>query len=221
MVAKKKDQDQDPVVNQTINKTVTVNRVEAASASNKNGLGTAALVLGIIGIVFAFIPFLDFGSGIIPLIGLILGLVGLTHLPKKPAVIGSIVAGVGVVLSIIMMVTYIAIFFNAAKQVEKDNSAPVSVIYSVTGSGSDASVTYSTYTNGSSGTNQATSVALPFSKTVTGTKGWSNYALTATNGQNDTGDISCKITVAGKVVSTQTSSGAFATVACSATGTSD
>ena len=186
------------------------------ASKQSNGLGTAALALGIIGLILAFIPFVNFATGIIPLIGLILGLVGLGKLPKGRAIAGVITSGVALVMTIIMITVYMGIFFVAVGSAVEEQNTPVSVEYSVTGAATDATVTYSTYTNSQSGTEQATGQTLPFSKTVTGTKGWSSYSLTATNGADDKSDISCKITVDGEVVAEQTSTGSFATVNCTA-----
>lgn len=187
-----------------------------AVTTQTNGKGTAALVLGIIGLVFAFIPFVNFGTGIIPLIGLILGLIGLGKLPKGRAIAGVILSSLAILINIIMVTVYIGVFFAAVGSAVEEQNTPVSVEYSVTGPATNATITYSTYTNGQSGTEQATEQTLPFSKTVTGTKGWSSYSLTATNGLDDKSDISCKISVDGKVVSEQTSTGSFATVNCTA-----
>lgn len=186
-----------------------------------NGLGTAALVLGIIGLVAAFIPFLNYGSGVIPFVGLILGIIALSkkNVKKSTALAGTIVSAVAVILSIIMAIVYTGLFFHAVDQsvqkTNQENNTPVSVVYEVDGASKSATVTYSSYSNGASGTEQASGQALPFTKTVTGTKGWSGYTLTATNGMNDDSDISCKITVDGKTVAQQTSTGQYATVSCS------
>lgn len=194
---------------------------QTESTLRPNPLGTAALVLGIICFVLAFIPFLDYGSGFIGLIGLVLGLVSLLgkNKRKKIAVAGTIVSAVALILSIVMAVTYTASFANSVKtsidKTNADNATPVSVVYNVTGDSTDATVTYSTYANGQSGSEQATNQALPFSKTVTGTKGgFNSYTLTASNGSTGA-SITCTITVDGKVVSTQTASGQYASATCS------
>jgi hypothetical protein len=62
----------------------------------------------------------------------------------------------------------------------------------------------------------ATGQKLPFSKTVTEKQGLIPvYSVTGTNGLTGS-DISCKITVDGKVVAEQTSTGQFASVDCTA-----
>jgi hypothetical protein len=193
-----------------------------APAKPSNGLGIAAIVLGGIGFLFAFIPFLDFATGILPLIGLILGIVALvskTNKKKGPAIAGTIISAIAAITTILMIVVYTAVFFASVGTAVQESTTPVSVAYDVTG-GTASSITYSTYTNGQSGTEQATNQTLPFTKTVTGTKGWSSYSLTAQNSNEDT-DITCAISVDGKQVATQTSHGAYALVTCSSTGTAN
>ncbi len=192
---------------------------ESRQHHTENGLATPALVLGIIAFVTAFIPFVNFVSGAIGLIGLILGIVALVKNKQKGlAVAGTVISAVAGVLSIIMIITYTAIFFgvvgSAINQTNEEMNAPVTVTYEVTGAGKNVSVTYSTYANGTSGTEQVTSAELPFTKTVEGTKGWSSYSITATNGFDDDADVSCSIKINDEVVVSRTSSGKFATVSC-------
>lgn len=194
--------------------------VKEQQTKSSNGLAVAAVVLGSIGLVCAFIPFLNFATGILPLIGLILGIVALaskTNKKKGLAIAGTILSAAAGVLTIIMITVYTAVFFGAVHNAVQESNTPVSVVYEVTGGAEANSVTYSTYTNGQSGTEQATNQMLPFSKTVEGTKGWSSYTLTAQNGNTDT-DLTCKISVDGKEVATQTSHGAYAVVTCTSTG---
>ncbi len=94
--------------------------------------------------------------------------------------------------------------------------------YSITGASQDANVTYTTYSGGNFGTEQSSSTPLPFTKALT-IKGSSDsfsfhsFTLTAINGINDTGSIACSITVDGKTIASQTSSGSLADVTCSGT----
>lgn len=69
------------------------------------GLGTAALVLGIVGTVFAVIPHTG-GFGIfLGIVGLVLGIIGLRKKGKR-AVAGTVLAGVAVVLGSIFSGVY-------------------------------------------------------------------------------------------------------------------
>jgi len=196
---------------------------ESDIKNNKNGLAMAALILGIVAFVLAFIPFVNFLAGAVALVGLVLGIIGITkHTKRGIAIAGTIISIVAGIVSIVMVLAYTAIFFGALGQAvdesNKDMSTPVQVTYQVDGTATDASITYYTYANGNSGSEQLTGQTLPFTKTVTGTKGWSSYSVSATNGFDDDTDISCKITVDGKVVASQNGHGKFASVYCSGSG---
>ncbi|MFF1573196.1 DUF4190 domain-containing protein [Leifsonia sp. NPDC058292] len=199
-----------------------------APAQSSNGLGIAALVIGILAFIGAFIPFLNYGAWFLGLIGLVLGIIGLVQKNKKKSVAltGTIISGVAIILSIVLAIAYTAAFASAVndeiKKQDAQASQPVEVVYDVTGTSTDTSITYSTYTNGGSGSETASNQPLPWTKSITVKKGgtfdFSSFSVTATAGQ-DGGDVACKITVGGKVVSEQTASGEFAFVTCNATGT--
>jgi hypothetical protein len=199
-----------------------------APAKTGNGLGIAALILGILALIGAFIPFLNYGAWFLGLIGLVLGIIGLIQKNKKKgvALTGTILSGVAIILSIILSIVYTAAFASAVNtEVKKQDAAaaqPVEVVYDVTGTSTATTIIYSTYSDGGSGSETASNQALPWTKSITVKKGgafdFSSFSLTATAGQ-DGGDVACKITVGGKVVSEQKSSGQFATVGCNATGT--
>jgi hypothetical protein len=194
-----------------------------APAKRTNGFGIAALILGILATIGAIIPILNYGAWFLGLIGLVLGIVGLVAKDRArgTAITGTILSALGIILSIILSIAY-TVGFAAAVKTEIDKSsaaaaAPVDVVYELTGTSTDATVTYSTWSDGKAGTEQATGQALPWTKTFTVTKGgdfdFKAFTLTGTNGQTGT-DIGCKITVGGKVVSQQTSTGAYASVLC-------
>jgi hypothetical protein len=202
--------------------------VAPTPAKAGNGLGVAALILGIVALIGAFIPFLNYGAWFFGLIGLVLGIIGLVQKNKKKgvALTGTILSGVAIILSIVLSIVYTAAFASAVNtEIKKQDVAaaqPVDVVYDVTGTSTDTSITYSTYSNGASGSETASNQPLPWTKSITVKKGgtfdFNSFSVTATTGQ-DGGDVACKITVAGKVVSEQASSGQFAMVSCNATGT--
>lgn len=199
-----------------------------------NGLGIAALILGILALIGAFIPFLNYGAWFLGLVGLVLGIVGLVQKNKAKglALTGTILSGAAIVLSIVLSIVYTALFAAAVdssikesiKQDEAVASQPVDVVYDVTGTSTDASIIYSTYSDGGSKSESASGQALPWTKTITVKKGgafdFSSFTVTATAGQSG-GDVACSITVDGKVVAEQKASGAFAVASCVATGTGD
>jgi hypothetical protein len=84
------------------------------------------------------------------------------------------------------------------------------VTYQVTGSATDASLTYE---NGGGGTSQE-KVTLPWSQTVKAPE--SGFLYISAQNEHDYGDITCTITVDGKVIKTSTSTGAYTIASCSA-----
>lgn len=95
-------------------------------------------------------------------------------------------------------------------------------VYAVTSEGAATAnnISYFSIANGQSGQEQANGAALPWSKTVdlgSGPFNFSSLSLTAQAAQGAT-SISCTITIDGKVKAQQTSTGPFAVVSCSASG---
>lgn len=199
-----------------------------AAPKATNGLGIAALILGVLGLIGAFIPILGIGAGFLAFIGLVLGIIALFLKGKAKgiAIAGTVISGVALILSIVMAIVYTAAFAAGVQQQIKEDEAAanrdVVVTYEITGAAADASITYSTFNDGASGTEQATGQTLPWTKDITVKAGgdfdWSSFYLSGMNGIDDTGDISCKITVDDEVVSEQTSTGQFANVSCSSSG---
>jgi len=193
---------------------------EPGPARRRGGLGIAALVLGIAGFVFAWIPFASYVAIGLAGIGVILGILALVLRGRRTGlgIAGLIISAVALIAAIMMTVLYAAIFFaakTASDDITKTENKQVTVVYQVTGNSTDATVSYTS--TSASGTSESTGVKLPFSKTVTEKQGLIPlYTLTATNGTTGT-DVSCSITVDGKVVAHETSSGQFATVDCTAT----
>jgi hypothetical protein len=188
-----------------------------------NGFGIAALILGIITVVAFAIPFVNYvaiGTGVI---GIVLAIVGLTRKgrPHGTSIAGLILSAIGMILAIIMVVVYAAIFFAASDAVDKSNKAAAAehtVTYTVTGDSTDSTIDYSTYTDGASGSEEAKSAKLPWTKEekITGSAEglkFNSFTLSAMNGETGN-EITCEIKVDGKVVSTQKSSGQYASATC-------
>ncbi|MEU7292439.1 DUF4190 domain-containing protein [Streptomyces exfoliatus] len=91
----------------------------------RNGLGTAALILGIIGTLSGLIPFLFWLAGILGLIALILGLTGKGRVKrgeasnKGVALTGAILGLVSLVLSVVGAVITFTAFSNAVDELDK------------------------------------------------------------------------------------------------------
>jgi hypothetical protein len=78
-----------------------------------NGLGIAALVLGILAILFAFIPIVGIASYPLAIVGVVLGLVGLgrvrTGRSSRGITLAGLIASVlGLVLVIVSTVVYVS-----------------------------------------------------------------------------------------------------------------
>jgi hypothetical protein len=188
-----------------------------------NGFGVAALVIGIVALVGSAIPFVNYVTGPLAFVALALGIVGivLKNRPKAAAIAGTIIAAVALLISIILASAYTAGFNAVVHSVQTDNSnaaKSITLVYTVTGDSTDSSITYATYADGNSGSEQANDAALPFTKSYTVKQGgnfdFKSYSVFATNGQTGT-TITCSITLDGKVVSTKTSTGQFASADCS------
>ncbi|PPF86256.1 hypothetical protein C5B96_04900 [Subtercola sp. Z020] len=191
-----------------------------------NGFGVTALVLGILALLGSFIPFLNYATGFLALVGIVFGIIGLI-VKGRPKVLAGVGLGISVlalILSIVLAIVYTAAFAGSVSSAIATASAEanveVPVVYSVTGDGT-ASITYSTFTTGTSGSESANGQTLPFEKDVVAKTGgsfdYNSFSVSAIGDENTT-SLTCTITVNGKVVSTQTGTGAYATALCNASG---
>ncbi|CAN5376685.1 hypothetical protein BH09ACT6_BH09ACT6_18310 [soil metagenome] len=198
----------------------------AAPPRKTNGLGITSIILGGLAFLGAFIPFLNYGTGFIAFVGLVLGIIGLIlkNHGKPTAIAGTIISVVALILSIVMAIVYTAAFTsgvsNAIATASAEANQDVAVVYQASGDGK-ASIFYSTFSNGRSGTESATGTILPWEKDLTVKAGgqfdFNSFNLTVT-GDADTTSVTCTISVAGKVISTQTGNGAYSTASCNASG---
>ncbi|WP_432249219.1 DUF4190 domain-containing protein [Streptomyces sanyensis] len=96
-----------------------------APAQARNGLGTTALVLGIIGLLIAFVPLLFWLGGILGLLALIFGLVGLGRAKrgeatnKGVAVAGTVLAALTLVASVFMGIVTVMAVDEAVDEINK------------------------------------------------------------------------------------------------------
>ncbi|MDA3806098.1 MULTISPECIES: MmpS family transport accessory protein [unclassified Clavibacter] len=200
-----------------------------APRTNGNGLGLAALIVGIVALVGSVIPFLNYVTGFVAFVGLVLGVIALflKNRRKGAAIAGTIISVVALILSVVLAVTYTAGFASGVSDAIETSQAEasaaaereVTVTYELTGSATSVSATYSTFTDGNSGSEQATEQALPFSKEIVakvgGTFDFSSFTLSGTSG-TEGGDVTCRILVDGAPVAEQTATGAYASAFCSA-----
>lgn len=90
----------------------------APPAKRGNGLGLAALILGIVALIGAFIPFVNYVSGVIAVAGIILGIIAITRKdkPKKAGMAGLIVSVIALILSIVLAIAYTVGFVAAVDE---------------------------------------------------------------------------------------------------------
>ncbi|MFP1629087.1 DUF4352 domain-containing protein [Streptomyces sp. 5K101] len=88
-----------------------------ASAPVRNGLGTAALVLGIIGTVTGFVPLLFWLGGLLGLLALVLGLIGRGR-AKRGEAGNKGAATAGAILGLIAMIVGVVIGIATVKAVD-------------------------------------------------------------------------------------------------------
>ncbi|GAA2224664.1 DUF4190 domain-containing protein [Herbiconiux moechotypicola] len=189
-------------------------------------MGTAALILGIVSFVGAFIPLFGYLAVLIALVGLVLGIVALFFAGRRrgPAIAGIILNAVGAVLAVVMSIVYTFVFFGAlitsaiAAAEDADSRSPeVALVYEIDGTGSDVDVTYTTSVDGVQAVERETVRNLPFEAEfevgVDGADRYASYTITAVNGA-DGGDVTCRITLDGALIAEDTASGAYATASC-------
>ena len=197
------------------------------SSKPRNGLGLAALIVGIVAFVGAFIPLFNYAAGFIAVVGIVLGIIALVlaRRPKGAAITGLVLSVLALILSVVLAIVYTFVFFGGLAQTidqQLDENAEVDLIYQVDGTAPSATISYTTYTGGISATQEHASERLPFEQdldvTIGGASTYNSYTLTATSGPEG-GDVTCRIILDGKLLIEQTSTGAYATASCTASGT--
>ena len=117
----------------------------------------------------------------------------------------------------LFIVLIIAFVVSAGTAIDDAVNKQHTVVYSVygngvAGNGVAGSITYANFSNGQFGESQQSNTPLPWSKTVL-VKGL--FTASSVIAQLETGSsITCKVTVDGTVVSTNTSQGQYVAVTC-------
>jgi heme/copper-type cytochrome/quinol oxidase subunit 2 len=180
-----------------------------------NGLGTSGFVLGLIGLIFSFIPVIGMVAWPLVILGIIFSAIGFNKANKGRAtnkglaITGLVVSIIGLVICIVWAVA----FGNAVDDVVDEANREVTIVYEITGDAANVSVTYVTYSDEKSDEQQETAATLPWSKEVKAKGLVKEGQVIATTGAEG-GTVTCKITVDGKEVSTKTATGQFAIADC-------
>ena len=184
----------------------------SGNSTKPNGIGLAALIIGGVAFAGSFLPVVNYFSGLLAVVGLVLGIVAWTLKGRRKllAVLGTIVSLLALALSITLATFYTAGFVNGIGGLFSDNDGParqVSLVYEVTGeAGTTASITHATFTDGSPMEEQLPTATLPFYEettvTVGGEQSFSSYTVTAVA---EGASLTCTITLDGEVIEEQTS----------------
>lgn len=171
-----------------------------------NGLGVAALVLGIVAILFSFIPIINFVAYIAGILAVIFGIIALVKkAPKGMPVTGLILGIVAIALaSIINAITAAAVVSvsNSVDQAIASESAKADadhkIEYLVTVNDGEASINY-----GKSGSSSTVKSKKDWSKEAT-MKGNESASLSVTGDFTTEGQkLTCEIKLDGKSVDKQ------------------
>ncbi|WP_217499109.1 DUF5067 domain-containing protein [Leifsonia sp. C5G2] len=108
------------------------------------------MILGIVTMVGFAIPFLNYITIVTGIAGVILGIVGLVikFRPRKAAIAGVILSGLGLVLSIILVVVYTAVFVGAASALSEEKVPLASASPSTSSSTDKQADSSSSFANG-------------------------------------------------------------------------
>lgn len=207
--------------------------ITVPAPAERNRRGLVALILGIVAVVLALIPFASYGAWLVGIAAIVVGILAVIRPgpPKRAGIAGIVLGAIAVVLSIVMSVVYtVLLILSAAASAgtpsafaSQSPGAPVGgsgaahrVVYSVTGDGRATAIAYYTVSGGQSGQSTLQDERLPWSKTVTvrGTLTSASSVLTVVGQRTGSGGIACSITLDGKVVAQQTGEGRNATAQC-------
>lgn len=181
----------------------------------RNGLGTAGFVLGLIGLLFSFLPVVGVVAWPLVVLGLIFSLIGFLRgrsgraTNKGLALAGVLLSAIGLVICIV----WAAGTAKVAGDISTQANETVTISYDAGGTAKDATVTYTTFSDGGSSEGQE-DTHLPWHKDVEAT-GFSRGGVMSVTAGLTGGSVSCKVTVNGVVQKTATASGIGATATCS------
>jgi hypothetical protein len=189
------------------------------------GLAITALILGLLALVTAWIPFWSYIAVLIGVAAVVLGIIGMRRKQGGMALTGVITGGLGAIFAIIMSIVWTALFVFAANHPDfgdsdsdssdlggSAESSSHTVELQVTGTATAADIDYAA--GGSD--DEADAAPVPWSKTVSVTaRDFTIYNLDAMSTDvDDPGSLTCTIKIDGKVVKTETAEGPDAFVDC-------
>lgn len=203
-------------------------------APPRNSLGTAGFVLGLVGLLFSFLPLIGVIAWPLVILGLIFSIIGIRRASAGAAtnkgltITGAVLSAIGLVICI----AWVGSFGSSMNKINHElqqpdqgqppapgappqqdgNTATRTVLYEVTGSDKALNVTYTT--DGMASTEQQQNANLPFKKEISiPRQPFQVFSLSAQNAGS--GTITCKITVDGKVIKEASSGGPYSVAMCS------
>lgn len=167
--------------------------IQPQQPAHSSGLGVASLVLGILALLGAAIPFLNIGGIILGVLAIILGLIAITRRAGRGLGVGGVILGIlGIIISIIVM----AVAATALQAVDDALNAEHKIEYTATVDTGEGKVSW-----GTSGTsNESFTGTWTKTETVNGT---SIATLSLTGDFTTTQKFTCEIKVDDKIVDSQ------------------
>jgi hypothetical protein len=141
-----------------------------------NGLGLAALIIGIVAAVFSFIPLIQYVMGFVAFVGLVLGVVALFLKGRKKvvAIVGTIVSLIALILSFVLSAAYTQSFVDGFTAAVEESAPNAEVVPDASEPGSTDEPAESGSTEGGTRDNP-----LPLGTTITvGTPGSPEWEIT-------------------------------------------
>lgn len=177
-----------------------------------NRFAAAGFVLGLLGLIFAVIPFIGLIALVLVIPGVVFAGIGLARALRHQAP-RLTMAAAGLALSVIGFAVCLAWIAGIAHDMSTNAGKVETVLYQVTGTARDDTITYSTFGDSGRTTDQETVNALPWSKEVRITGALKGSSLVGKAGQNG-GTVTCTVSVNGTQTRKSTASGPFAVAAC-------
>lgn len=179
-----------------------------------NPFGLVALIVGIVAIIGCAIPIVNNVSIILGVIAVVFAIIGMVVKNRRRglAITGLVLGALSVIVGLATQALYSTALDSVSKSISSASADSFDKVHKVTikveGDSTDANITYTTDT----GSEQVASPTLPFTKDFE-VHGSTYGTLSVSNGQ--TGNtVTCTVTVDGKQVSTNTSSGQYANASC-------
>ena len=191
------------------------NPTQQAPAKPSNGLGLTGFIVGLVGLLLSFIPLIGVVAWPLVILGIIFSAIGISKAAKGRATNKGL-AITGLVLSVVGLVVCIlwaAVWKKAADEVNQEANREAVIVYEITGDAADVDVTYTTFSDANANTKDEKVATLPWTKEVR-TKGYVKEGQVIVTTGEGGGTVTCKITVDGKELESNTANGPFQMATC-------